>query len=55
MQAINLANICQSLHCLPRSGGLYDQDYFDALKLQWVIAAQAKKQNADLKRKKKST
>lgn len=40
-----MANMCQSLQCLPRAGGLYDQDYFDALKLLWVISAQGEKRN----------
>lgn len=52
VQAINLANMCQEYHCLPRMGGLYDQDFFDALKMEWVLAAQVKKHKADLEKKK---
>jgi len=48
-----MANMCQEFHCLPRSGGLHDQDFLDALKLQWVLSAQEKARKEQQKKKKK--
>lgn len=35
--------MCQNLHCLPRSGGLYNQDPIEMFAIQFVMLAQQEK------------
>lgn len=48
-----MATMCRTLQCLPRSGGLYEQDWFDALRLVWVTAYQSQKEHKDIEAQKK--
>jgi hypothetical protein len=45
VEAIDMTLLCQALHCLPRAGGLMDQDYWDVIRMKWVIEAQAEREN----------
>lgn len=42
--------MCQTLHCLPGPGGLFDQDAMLMQILQFVLYAQGEKQERDQKR-----
>jgi hypothetical protein len=48
-EAIAITNMCQEFHCLPREGGLLDQDSYLVWKMQIVMAAKAEKQARDQK------
>lgn len=48
-QLINLANMCQSLYCLPGPGGLLDQDSYVINCIMLVFAAQGEKAELDAK------
>lgn len=50
--AINMASICQALHCLPREGGLLDQDARDVYMIECVLSAQAERQQLEYERQK---
>lgn len=39
-EAINLTNLCRSLGCLPRSGGLLDQDSYHVYMMEAVLNAE---------------
>jgi hypothetical protein len=41
--AMELASMCEALHCLPQAGGLLDQDSYYVYMLQAVLAANQKK------------
>jgi hypothetical protein len=41
---------CQALKCLPKPGGLLDQDAYQVIVMQMVIGAQNEKQERDLKK-----
>lgn len=44
-----MTNLCQSVGCLPREGGLYDQDFMHVLGMQYVMEAQEEKREQDRK------
>ena len=48
---IELTNLCQAFNVLPREGGVLDQDAETMHKMQMVMVAQAKKQEADADKK----
>lgn len=45
-----MANLCQTLHVLPRPGSLFDQDPTEIRMLQTVFDAQAEKEELELKK-----
>lgn len=46
---INLTNMCQTFQCLPREGGVLDQDCYLIIGMQHVLQAQAEKAERDHK------
>lgn len=42
--------LCETLHCLPRPGGLFDQDAYLVLGMQAVLVARNEKQEQELKK-----
>lgn len=40
-------DMCQHFNCLPRAGGLYDQDPYEMYVMMLVAAAQEDKRKAD--------
>jgi hypothetical protein len=48
--AVTITSLCQALHCLPRPGGLLDQDAHDVLLMQAVLIAQEERVELDRKR-----
>ncbi len=46
--AIGISNMCQVYHCLPRAGGLMDQDCRMVQMLSLVSAAQQEKQEIEM-------
>lgn len=46
---MNAVNTCQVLHCLPRPGGLFDQDSFFVEVMQIVLVAQQERNEKDSK------
>ena len=53
IRIIELTNLCQAFNVLPREGGVLDQDAETMRKMQMVLIAQTKKQEADAKKVKK--
>jgi len=51
-QAITLTNLCQTLHVLPRAGGLLDQDALHVYMIECVLSAQSER--AEMERHKQS-
>lgn len=49
-QAITLTNLCQTLHVLPRAGGLLDQDARHVYMIECVLAAQNERAEMERKR-----
>lgn len=47
---MTITALCQQLHCLPRPGGLLDQDAHDVFLMQAVLIAQEEKAELDRKR-----
>lgn len=45
--AIQITSLCQELHCLPRAGGLLDQDSYHVWIMEQVLLAQNKKAERD--------
>lgn len=50
-EALTITHLCQELHCLPRTGGLLDQDSFYVWMMEQVIAAEREKEARDNKNK----
>jgi hypothetical protein len=48
--AVEMTNLCQALNCLPRAGGLLDQDSYQVWLMQKVLEAQAERAELDRKR-----
>jgi hypothetical protein len=47
--AIEMAAMCETFHCLPKSGGLFDQDPLHLIMMREVIIAQREKAEAERK------
>lgn len=52
-EVINLSVLCEKLHCLPKPGGLYDQDSYTVKALTMVFAAQAERERQESERTKR--
>lgn len=50
MSWINYVHLCQSFQCLPRSGGLMDQDFLFVLLMQQVTHADQVKADHEAKK-----
>ena len=43
LEAIRITRLCEALHCLPKPGGLFDQDSYHVWLMEQVLAADAEK------------
>ena len=48
-EIVTITSLCQELHCLPRSGGLLDQDGYIVWAMQQVLIAQNERREKDKK------
>lgn len=49
-ELITMTNMCQSLHCLPNAGGLFDQDPYMIEGMKLVMMAQNEKDEMESNR-----
>jgi hypothetical protein len=49
---VEITNLCRDLNCLPRAGGLYDQDAYLVKGIHEVLLAAAEKTNKDMNKSK---
>lgn len=49
--AIEITALCETLHCLPRAGGLFDQDPLVVYMMREVIVAQREKEDIQSRQK----